>query len=69
MDKLIFNIPEIMVSKEDIVVKVDGEAAAMLIDLSNRTGMNKKYIVSEMIKFAYPRTEVKQVALNFGERK
>lgn len=63
MDKLIFNIPEVTVSKEDIVVKVDGETAAMLIDLSNRTGMSKKYIVSEMIKYAYPRTEVKQIEL------
>ena len=29
--------------------------------------MDKKYIVSEMIKFSYPRTEVKRVNLNFKE--
>ena len=39
----------------------------MLLDISDKTGMDKKYIVSEMIKFSYPRTEIERVKLNFKE--
>ena len=67
MDKLVFNVPESTVSNEGMVVRIDAEAAAMLLDISDKTGMDKKYIVSEMIKFSYPRTEVKHVKLNFKE--
>lgn len=67
MDKLVFNVPKSAVSNEGIVVRIDAEAAAMLLDISNKTGMDKKYIVSEMIKFSYPRTEIERVKLNFKE--
>ena len=68
MDKLIFNVPETTVSSEGMVVRIDAEAAAMLLDISDKSGMDKKYIVSEMIKFSYPRTMIKKVKLNFKER-
>lgn len=68
MDELIFNVPETTVSNEGMVVRIDAEAAAMLLDISDKSGMDKKYIVSEMIKFSYPRTKVKKVKLNFKER-
>ena len=68
MDKLIFNIPESTVSNEGMVVRIDAEAAAMLLDISSKSGMDKKYIVSEMIKFSYPRTEIKRVKLSFTEK-
>ena len=61
MDKLIFDVRETTISKEGAVVKIDAEAAAMLLDIASKTGRDKKYIVSEMIKFSYPRTEVKRV--------
>lgn len=67
MDKLIFNVPETTISKEGTVVKIDAEAAAMLLDIAGKTGMDKKYIVSEMIKFSYPRTEVKRVMFSFKD--
>lgn len=67
MDKLVFNVPESTVSNDGMVVRIDAEAAAMLLDISDKTCMDKKYIVSEMIKFSYPRTEVKRVNLNFKE--
>ncbi len=67
MDKLIFNVPESTVSKEGMVVKIDAEAAAMLLDIAGKTGMDKKYIVSEMIKFSYPRTEIKRVMFSFKD--
>lgn len=68
MDKLIFSVPDATVSSEGMVVRIDAEAAAMLLDITAKTGMDKKYIVSEMIKFSYPKTEVKKVRLNFKER-
>lgn len=67
MDKLTFNVPESTVSKEGMVVKIDAEAAAMLLDIAGKTGMDKKYIVSEMIKFSYPRTEIKRVMFSFKD--
>ena len=39
----------------------------MLLDIAGKTGMDKKYIVSEMIKFSYPRTEVKRVMFSFKD--
>lgn len=68
MDKLIFNVSESNVSNEGMVVRIDAEAAAMLLDISNKSGMDKKYIVSEMIKFSYPRTEIKRIKLSFTEK-
>ncbi len=67
MDKLIFNVPESNVSAEGMVVRIDAEAAAMILDIAEKTGMDKKYIVSEMIKFSYPRSEVKRVTLDFKD--
>ncbi len=67
MDKLIFDVPETTISKEGAVVKIDAEAAAMLLDIASKTGRDKKYIVSEMIKFSYPRTEVRRVMLSFKD--
>lgn len=66
MDKLVLTVPESTINK-DITVRVDAEAAAMLLDISKKSGMNYKYIVSEMIKFSYPRTEIERVKLNFKE--
>lgn len=67
MDKLIFNVAEDTVSREGMVVRIDAEAAAMVLDIAGKTRMDKKYIISEMIKFVYPRTEVNCVRLSFKD--
>jgi hypothetical protein len=41
-----------------IVVKIDGEAAEMICELQAESGADKKFIISEMIKFCYERTEI-----------
>lgn len=43
---------------KDSTVRVDGEAALMLNEISEQTNRPIKEIASEMIKFAYERTEV-----------
>ena len=41
MDKLIFNIAEDTVSREGMVVRIDAEAAAMVLDIAGKTRMDK----------------------------
>ena len=42
----------------DLIVRVDGEAALMLNELSEQTNRPMKEVASEMIKFAYEKTVV-----------
>lgn len=59
MEKLIINSEP--TKRDDVmVVKLDGEAAWMLGKLCYDSGVSKKKIVSEMIKFCYPITEFKK---------
>lgn len=67
MDKFILNALSQDVQKYGIVVRIDGEAAQLLNDLMSRSGVNKKNIVSEMIKFCYPRTEIHRVTINIQD--
>lgn len=46
-----------------MIVKLDDEAAKMIYKLQMQSGADKKYIVSEMIKFCYPRCEIKQYGI------
>ena len=64
MDKLIFSVAQDIVPKEPMVVRIDNEASAMLYDLMCKTRMEKMQLVSEMIKFCYPRIIVKHVKMN-----
>ena len=66
MDKLIIEATPSM--RDDVmVVKLDGEAAWMLGKLSFESGVNKKKIISEMVKFCYPRTEIHRVSVGFKD--
>ena len=67
MDKLVFGIPERIIPNKEMVVKIDAEAAAMPLDIAGETGLRKKYILSEMVKFSYPRIEVRHVTLSFKD--
>lgn len=67
MDKFILNALSQEIQKNGIVVRIDGEAAQLLTDLMSRSGINKKNIVSEMIKFCYPRTEIHRVTINIQD--
>ena len=46
-----------------MIVKLDDEAAKMIYNLQMQSGADKKYIVSEMIKFCYPRCKIKQCGI------
>ena len=50
-----------------MVVKLDSEAAALVYKLQMASGADKKHIVSEMVKFCYPRCEIKRAELKIGE--
>ncbi len=65
MDKFILNkqIP----SGGGIVVKIDGEAAQMICELQSKTYADKKYIVSEMIKFCFERAEIRDRKIEIKE--
>lgn len=67
MDKFILETQSKEISDNGIVVRIDGEAAQLLTELISHSGINKKKIVSEMIKFCYPRTEIRRVTVNFKD--
>lgn len=51
-----------------MIVKLDDEAAKMIQELQTQSGADKKYIVSEMIKFCYPRCEIKQCGIEVKDK-
>lgn len=59
--KLIENEPS-----NGIVVRIDGEAAELLNELVEQSGATRKQLVSEMIRFCYPRIEVERIKVRFG---
>ena len=67
MDKFILNVEH--KASESEIIRIDGEAARLLYDLMGRSGASKKHIVSEMIKFCHPRTEIMHngVKINGGD--
>ena len=66
MDKLIIEATPSM--RDDVmVVKLDGEAAWMIGKLSFESGVSKKRIISEMVKFCFPRTEIRKVSVGFRD--
>lgn len=65
MDKFILEVkPQADLS---MVVKLDPEAAALVYRLQMASGADKKYIVSEMVKFCYPRCEIKRAEFKIGD--
>lgn len=65
MDKFILEVkPQADLS---MVVKLDSEAAALVYKLQMASGADKKHIVSEMVKFCYPRCEIRRAELKIGE--
>lgn len=67
MDRFVLDVkPRANIS---LVVKLDGEAAAMLYEIQRASGADKKYIVSEMIKFCYERCEIKKCSIGGSETK
>lgn len=67
MDKFIINIPVSNIDEKGIVVRIDGEAATCLANITSQTGASNKFIVSEMIKFCYERLEINQVKIGFKD--
>lgn len=61
MDTFVLNVkPQANLS---MLVKLDDEAAEMIYKLQMQSGADKKYIVSEMIKFCYHRCEIKHCGI------
>lgn len=65
MDKFILEVkPQADIS---MVVKLDSEAAALIYKLQILSGADKKHIVSEMVKFCYPRCEIRRAEIKIGD--
>ena len=52
-----------------MVIKLDDEAADMIYRLQLQSGLDKKYIVSEMIKFCFPRCAIMPCGLEVKSKK
>lgn len=67
MDKFILKIERPPRTKKIENVKLDDLAAEILMELSIKTGLDYKYIASEMIHFCYRHLEIKEIACKFRE--
>lgn len=69
MDKLILNVYETSIKNDTRTVRIDKEADKMIRELALKTDASQQSIASAMIKFCYPRIEVKQMKFCFAKNK
>ena len=67
MEKFVLKIARPPKTKKIEVVKIDDLAAEILVELSTKTGLDYKYIASEMIHFCYRHLEIQEIACKIRE--
>lgn len=58
-DKLVLTVHKTTITRD--VIRIDGEAMDIIREIQAETGLSAKYIVSQMVKFAADKVEIKEV--------
>ena len=61
MDKLILKVHKLPKADKREVIRIDGPAYEIVMQLQRQTGLSAQFIVSEMVKFAVDKVEIKEV--------